>query len=43
MCCSTLGLDEKLMRCLVGKGHDFGLDAGAITGPDARDLTIIER
>ena len=39
----TLGLNEELVRSLVGKGHNLGLDAGAIAGPDARDLTIIKR
>ena len=39
----ALGFDEQLVGRLVGKGDDFGLDTGAVTGPDAGDLAIVER
>ena len=39
----TLRLNEELVTILVGKRHDLGLYAGAITWSHTIDLTIIER
>ena len=38
----TFGLNEELMRGFVGKSDDFGLYAGAITGPDTGDLSVVK-